>query len=107
MRTNKPAPLPVVKKMHEATLFDFLEDHIKLSEVKDLLKVDQRFLWSFDGLDRYRINVWKATHTDGYFMKKVYISHSFFVHFDNKDKTVTDRTVKIKGLRLEKSLLSD
>ncbi len=77
-------------------LKDFLEDKIKLSEVKNIKEIKCGFLWDRDGLQRYRINIWQEEHKDGQYCARFYIGHSWFVHYCTRTKEVTDKTIEPK-----------
>lgn len=81
---EKPVKIPNIPKH---VLDQFLEFKIDLSEIYNLKKVDDRFLWNRDQRERYRINVWieyeKDYHGDSITGNR--ISHSFIVDFNRKE----------------------
>jgi hypothetical protein len=79
-------------------LKDFLEDKIKLSEVKNIKEIKCGFLWDRDGLQRYRINIWQEEHKDGQYCSRFYIGHSWFVHYCTRTKEIVDKTILPKGI---------
>ena len=77
-------------------LKDFLEEKIQLSKMHNVLQIVDGFLWEQAGVERYRINVWKKESVEGYYCDRVYISNSWFVHFDRAKKLIVDKTVAPK-----------
>ena len=78
-------------------LNEFLEQKIRISEVKNIHDIRCGFLWDRDGLQRYRINVWTETRVDGQYCSQFRITWSFFVHYDATSGVLVDKTVEPKA----------
>ena len=83
----KPPRIP--KKI----LNEFLESKIKISELNNVSMIEDGFLWTGNKSQRYRINVWLSEELEGMYCRKIYIGHSFFVHYNKETKEITDHTV--------------
>jgi len=74
----------------------FLDEHIKLEDVKKINKVVDGFLWERGGIQRYRINVWMKEPVEGMFCDRHWIGYSWFVQYNIENKTLTDKTIEPK-----------
>jgi len=88
---RKPDP-----KILPDVLNRFLQDKIQLKTIRNILMVNDNFLWKQGDVMRYRINVWVQDRIDGQYCPKTYIAHSFFVHYHHKDKKIVDKTIEPK-----------
>ena len=77
----------------EYLLNEFLEEHIGISNLSNVVRVKSLYLWSRSDVERYRINVWteiKGNDEDIY--KKNVIGYSFFVHYYKEEGFIVDKT---------------
>ena len=75
-------------------LNEFLQDKILIKEIGNVYMIEDKYLWEKGDLIRYRINVWVEEKIVGRYCPKIYIKHSFFVHYSKKNKTITDHTIE-------------
>ncbi len=83
-------------KILPSVLNKFLQNKIQIKTVPNILMINDNFLWKKGDVMRYRINVWVQEKVEGYFSRKTYIGHSFFVHYHHKDKLIVDKTIEPK-----------
>ena len=81
-------------KLPKEVLNAFLEDKISVSEIPNVCRIRDNFLWSKDNVQRYRINVWVEEYEELKYCPKVYIKHSFFVRYNKETKEVVDTTIE-------------
>ena len=88
---SKKVPDPKIPK----DVFNaFLEDKIKVSEISNVCRVRDNFLWEKGDVQRYRINIWVEEYQELKYCPKVYIKHSFFVQYNKKTKKIKDLTIE-------------
>jgi hypothetical protein len=93
--TNYSEPKSKQKpQVPKEVLYNFLEDKIKISQVRNIKDVKCEFLWDRDGLQRYRINIWQEEYTDGQYCSRFFIGYSWFVHYCTRTKEITDKTIQ-------------
>jgi hypothetical protein len=96
-RTKFAAPEPAKPKpkkpeIPKKILKEFLEEQCKFSTLKDISDVKAGFLWEVDGIQRYRINIWKSTYEGGNFCPSTTIPYSWFVHYYPDEQMVVNKT---------------
>jgi hypothetical protein len=85
---------PVKPTIPEDRIKEFLDGKLKLAGTVRVKNVEAGFLWSQGGVEKYRINVWCEKRDDpDSFCKQFFIGASYFVCYDRKDGTITDRTL--------------
>ena len=85
---------PVKPTIPEDQVKEFLDGKLKLTSATRVTDVEAGFLWDRGGLERYRINVWcEMRDNPDSFCKQVFIAESYFVCYDRKGGTITDRTL--------------
>ena len=95
------APDPTIPKK---ILNDWLEGKVDISYPQEVAQIKAGYLYEKGGVERYRIDVWASEPIEHMFMRRYFISHSWFVHFDQTkiiDKTlgqVTENKNKVKKL---------
>lgn len=77
-------------------LNEFVESKVGYKDIAKIVSIKCHFLWSRDGIDRYRINVWIGKHLDAEDLDVTNIGYSFFVHYDNDNETLEDHTIGSK-----------
>lgn len=93
----KPMPVPNSKDIPEEILMDFLEDKVKVSQVKNITQIKAVYLWELGNIQRYRINIWVKEQLDGAFCHRHYIGkNSWFVQYHVKEQMIIDKTVAPK-----------
>jgi hypothetical protein len=103
-KTRKPRKQGVKKKtpfkkvpdpkLPKEVFTKFLEDKISISEISNVCRVRDNFLWEKNGVQRFRINVWVEEYEELKYCPKVYIKHSFFVRYNKETKELTDHTIE-------------
>lgn len=106
MATKKPTrkkplqaaakPEPPKPTIPNELLKAFLEERITTEDAVKVTQVVDGFLWEKGDIQRYRINVWMKEPVEGMFCDRNYIGESWFVHYDKKNKTLTDKTIEPK-----------
>ncbi len=99
IKQNKVNRMPTSnsKDIPEEILMDFLEDKVKLSQVKDITQIKASYLWESGDIQRYRVNIWVKEQLDGAFCHRHYIGkNSWFVHYHVKEQMIIDKTVAPK-----------
>ena len=81
-------PKPTIPKRE---LEKFLQDKLLLSDVSKIKNIDEVFLWSGGGYERYRVNVW-VVQTENEALGKQHIGKSFFIHYNRIDNVILDKT---------------
>ena len=73
---------------------EFLEGKLSLSTGARVTNIEAGYLWNQEGIEKYRINVWCEKRGDSDSLcVQVFIGGSYFVHYNRKDGTITDRTL--------------
>jgi hypothetical protein len=70
------------------TLQEFLETQLTLEEINDILSIKQHHV----NVSKYRINIWSKRLEEGQLIPSSFISHSFYVEYDNPDDGVINET---------------
>ena len=84
----------------------FLDRHVTLGDAVNVTQVTDSFLWEKGGIERYRVNVWMKKEIEGAFCHRNYIGYSWFLEFNRKKQTLTDKTTgRVKEDKKEKSKL--
>lgn len=81
-------------KIPKDVLNSLLEDKIKLSEISNVYRIRDNFLWEKGDVQRYRVNVWVQEYQELKYCPKVYIKYSFFVQYNKNTKEIKDLTIK-------------
>lgn len=93
----KPMSVPNSKDIPEEILMDFLEDKVKVSQVKNITQIKASYLWESGDIQRYRVNIWVKEELDGSFCHRHYIGkNSWFVHYHTQEQMIIDKTVAQK-----------
>jgi hypothetical protein len=88
-QVNKADP-----KLPQDILDNFLAEEILVKEISNVSRIRDNFLWEKNNIQRFRINVWIEERVEGRYCPKVYIKHSFFVHYNKETKQITDKTIE-------------
>ena len=76
------------------TLSEFLQEEVSIREISNVMMVEDNFLWEKNGTRRHRLNVWIREEQEGRYCPKVYIGHSFFLHYKTEDDMIVDKTIE-------------
>ncbi len=104
-----PKVVPLRKDNHTIpndTLLDFVENKLLLKDVKNISLVRDAYLWTQGDVERHRLDLFEKYEIEGegeFCWTNRIGERSFFLHFNKKDKTITDKTTgrhvpKKKGL---------
>ncbi|MHA2384459.1 MAG: hypothetical protein ACXACT_17955 [Candidatus Thorarchaeota archaeon] len=101
MKTKKKKPEPVYQEpprepdptIPNQILKAFLDSRIEVDEALDVTQIKDGFLWQKGNIQRYRIDVWMSEEIPHHFCRRHFIGYSWFVHYDVKSKTITDKTL--------------
>ena len=83
------APIPTIPN---GILKAFLDRHVTVEDSVDVTQVTDGVLWEKGGIERYRVNVWMKQEIEGQFCNNYYIGYSWFMQFNRKEQTLTDKT---------------
>jgi len=85
----------------------FLDRHVTLGDAVNVTQVTDSFLWEKGGIERYRVNVWMKRDVEGQYCHHNYIGYSWFLEFNRKEQTLTDKTTgRVEEDKKEKSKLN-
>lgn len=87
----KEPPTPPSPKLPKELLNEFLERKCKISCMDNVTQVKAGFLFDKGGIERYRIDVWVTEPIPHMFTKRHFISHSWYVTYDQVK--ITDKTL--------------
>jgi len=100
---SKAPPKPTIPN---DILKAFLDSHVTLGDAVNITQITDSFLWEKGGIERYRVNVWMKKEIEGAFCHRNYIGYSWFLEFNRKKQTLTDKTTgRVKEDKKEKSKL--
>lgn len=88
--TKPPEKEKTKPSIPREVLIPWVEDKIK--SLRNVSLIRGGFLWEHGDIERYRINVWMRETVEGQFCEKIYISHSWFVHYHRRTKLIVDKT---------------
>lgn len=82
-------PKPVIKQ-------DVFKNWLssRVTDFKDVIKTESVFLWKEGNYERYRINVWVAKKVENLYCEKIFIEHSWFVHYNRTNDKIIDKTIQ-------------
>ena len=70
----------------------FLDRNLTVADAVNITQVKDSFLWQKGDIERYRVNVWMKRAVEGQYYNDNYIGYSWFLHFNRKSQTLTDKT---------------
>lgn len=65
----------------------------KVTSFKNVIKTEAVFLWKEGSYERYRVNVWVAKKIENHYCEKIFIEHSWFVHYNRTNDKIVDKTI--------------
>lgn len=75
-------------------LLHFLENSMRLKDVKNVVQIKDEFLWSLGDYERHRVSVYIREYIDGDFCHRNLIGeYSWFLHYNRQENTIQDKTV--------------
>lgn len=87
-------------------LLDFLQNELRMKDVKNITKVRDSLLWTTGDVERHRIDLFERYEVQGegeFCWTNRIGERSYFLHYHKAEKTITDKTTgrhvpKKKGL---------
>ena len=88
---TKREPEQVKPEIPATDLSVFLASVLTNEVAKDLMKVDQLYLWG-EEKQRFRVNVWTQRWVAGSICPRNNIARSFFLEYDTEKEELSDKT---------------
>lgn len=84
-----------IEKINPVIDYNILNKWISknVGKTKNVIKTEAVFLWKQGKYERYRINIWVSQKIENHYCEKIFIEHSWFVHYNRTNDKIIDKTI--------------